>query len=264
VEKRGSRPLAKRRRKVMATRRSRPLARPRDVRAIILDVEGTTTPIAFVTQTLFPYARAHLHSSLNRHASAEVLDRLRAERRQESDHSAPAWSDQSQVVSAIAYVEWLMDRDRKSPALKELQGRIWEDGYRSGELIGEVFPDVPVALERWHRAGIHAGIFSSGSVLAQQLLFRHSSAGDLTRFLRWHFDTAIGAKGEPESYARIVFEVGAIPGEILFVSDIVRELDAARVAGMETRLSERPGNASQPAHDHRVVATFDDIALTSG
>ena len=152
-----------------------------------------------------------------------------------------------------------MDRDRKSPALKELQGRIWKDGYRSGELIGEVFPDVPVALGRWHRLGIPVGIFSSGSVLAQQLLFRHSAAGDLTRFLRWHFDTAVGAKGEPESYRRIASAVDAAPEQILFVSDIVRELDAARAAGMQTRLSERPGNATPPKHHHPVVRTFDQI-----
>jgi enolase-phosphatase E1 len=238
-------------------------------RAIILDIEGTTTPIAFVTTTLFPYARRHLREYLEAggDGASDAIARLRAGHQLESDRSAPSWSDGSADArrdAAIAYVEWLMDRDRKSPALKDLQGRIWEEGYRRGELVGEVFPDVPVALERWHRAGIHTGIFSSGSVLAQQLLFRHSSAGDLTRYLRWHFDTAIGAKGEVESYARIASEVGAITGEILFVSDSVRELDAARASGMQTRLSERPGNAVQPKHDHAVVRTFDDIAMTSG
>ncbi len=231
------------------------------IRAIILDIEGTTTPIAFVTETLFPYARAHLRSYLDGHgtASTDVLERLRAERHQESDPSAPPWADASHMASAIAYVEWLMDRDRKSPALKELQGRIWEHGYRTGELIGEVFPDVPVALERWQRAGISAGIFSSGSVLAQQLLFGHSSAGNLRQFLKWHFDTSIGAKGEAESYKRIADRVGERPAQILFVSDILRELDAARAAGMQTRLSERPGNALQPKNDHPVVRTFDEI-----
>jgi enolase-phosphatase E1 len=234
------------------------------VRAIILDIEGTTTPIAFVTETLFPYARAHLRSYWTAHGAvcAVVAERLREERRQEADRSAPLWSDASpeaRTASIIAYVEWLMDRDRKSPALKELQGRIWEEGYQSGELIGELFPDVPAALDRWRRADIPAGIFSSGSVLAQQLLFRHSSAGDLTRLLRWHFDTAVGAKGESESYTRIASAVGLPPGHVLFVSDIVRELDAARAAGMQTRLSERPGNAVTPKHDHRIVRTFDDI-----
>lgn len=239
------------------------------VRAILLDIEGTTTPIAFVTKRLFPYARTHLTSYLNSHraACADVIDRLRAERHQEADESPPSWSDASEearIRSATEYVDWLMDRDRKSPALKELQGRIWKDGYRSGELLGEVFPDIPVALERWHRLGIPVGIFSSGSVLAQRLLFRHSSFGDLTSFLRWHFDTAVGAKGEPESYTRIASTVGEAPEHILFVSDIVRELDAARAAGMQTRLSERPGNAVTPRHDHAIVRSFDEIAPTSG
>jgi len=231
------------------------------VRAIILDIEGTTTPIAFVTETLFPYARAHLHTYLGTHeaACAGVLDRLSAERRQESDGSAPPWSDDSPLPSAIAYVEWLMDRDRKSPALKDLQGQIWEAGYRDGELIGQVFPDVPAALDRWRRAGIPAGIFSSGSALAQRLLFRHSSAGDLTPFLRWHFDTSIGSKREPSSYARIASTVGVASTGILFVSDVVGELDAARTSGMQTILSDRPGNAVVPFHEHHVVRTFHDI-----
>jgi enolase-phosphatase E1 len=234
------------------------------VRAILLDIEGTTTPIAFVTKRLFPYARTHLTSYLNSHraACADVIDRLRAERHQEADESPPSWSDASEAArirSAIEYVDWLMDRDRKSPALKELQGRIWKDGYRSGELIGEVFPDVPVALGRWHQLGIPVGIFSSGSVLAQRLLFRHSSFGDLTSFLRWHFDTAVGAKGESESYTRIASTVGEAPEHILFVSDIVRELDAARAAGMQTMLSERPGNAQPPPHQHRVIMTFEQL-----
>jgi enolase-phosphatase E1 len=239
------------------------------VRAIILDIEGTTTPIAFVAETLFPYARAHLASYLDAHWAdcVDAIERLRAEHHQEKDPLVTPWSEESRGTrraSVIAFVEWLMDRDRKSPALKELQGRIWEHGYRHGELIGEVFPDVPTALARWHRAGVPVGIFSSGSVLAQQLLFRHSSAGDLTRFLRWHFDTGIGAKGERESYTRIVTEVGATSAEILFVSDVVRELDAARASGMQTLLAARPGNAVQPKHDHPVVRTFDEIALTSG
>jgi enolase-phosphatase E1 len=231
------------------------------VRAIILDIEGTTTPIAFVTETLFPYARAHLHTYLDAHeaASADVLDRLRVERQQESDASAPPWSDASRRASAIGYLEWLMGRDRKSPALKDLQGRIWEEGYRDGELIGQVFSDVPAALDRWRRAGIAAGIFSSGSVLAQRLLFRHSSAGDLTPFLRWHFDTAIGSKRDPSSYARIASAVGVASPELLFVSDIVGELDAARASGMQTILSDRPGNAVAPFHDHYVIRTFHDI-----
>ena len=187
---------------------------------ILLDIEGTTTPIAFVTETLFPYARARLPAFLAREGRASETAAFLAE----------------------------MDRDSKSTGLKELQGRIWEEGYASGELTGVVFDDVPRAFERWHAAGIPIGIFSSGSVLAQQRLFRHSTAGDLTRFLRWHFDTAVGPKQAPSSYTRIAEAVQRRPAEIVFVSDVAGELDAARDAGMQTIMTVRPGNAPQPAH----------------
>jgi len=236
----------------------------RKPRAIILDIEGTTTPIAFVTKTLFPYARRHLRSFLDHDgdASSDVIARLHAEHGHEPDPSSPPWSDDSPAArraSAIAYVGWLMDRDRKSPALKELQGRIWDAGYRSRELVGEVFTDVPSALQRWQRDGIGVGIFSSGSVLAQKLLFGYSSSGDLTRYLRWYFDTGIGAKGDPESYARIASHVAMPPADVLFVSDALRELDAARTAGMQTAMSIRDGNPQQPPHDHPIVTSFDEI-----
>ena len=236
----------------------------RKPRAIILDIEGTTTPIAFVTKTLFPYARRHLRSFLDHDgdASSDVIARLHAEHEHEPDASSPPWSDDSPAArraSAIAYVGWLMDRDRKSPALKDLQGRIWDAGYRSRELVGEVFADVPSALQRWQRDGIGVGIFSSGSVLAQKLLFGYSSSGDLTRYLRWYFDTGIGAKGDPESYARIASHVAMPPADVLFVSDALRELDAARTAGMQTAMSIRDGNPQQPPHDHPVVSSFDEL-----
>ena len=154
----------------------------------------------------------------------------------------------------------LMDQDSKAPALKELQGHVWEDGYQTGELIGAVFADVRPALERWRESGIDVGIFSSGSVLAQKLLFGHSSAGDLTPLLRWHFDTAVGAKSDPDSYRRIAASIGHPPGDVLFVSDIVAELDAARTAGMQTALSVRPGNAPIAGdHRHRSVSSFEEM-----
>ena len=139
-----------------------------------------------------------------------------------------------------------MDRDRKSTALKSVQGLIWEEGYRDGDLLGEVFADVPAALARWRAQRIDTGIFSSGSVLAQQLLFRHSSAGDLTSVLRWHFDTTTGPKTDPESYRRIAATMGIPAARVLFVSDMTAELDAALRAGMQTRLALRPGNRPPP------------------
>ena len=239
------------------------------IQAILLDIEGTTTPISFVVHVLFPYARTHLRRHLDEHASsstyASLLDQLREEHAadQRGREPVPAWVDASPPArrdSAASYAEWLMDRDRKSTPLKILQGKIWDEGYQRGELVGEVFADVPQALSRWHAQGTPVSIFSSGSVLAQQLLFRHSSAGDLTPFLRWHFDTTTGKKTESDSYRRIAAAMNMAPQAIVFVSDIVAELDAARDAGLQTRLSIRPGNAPlPPAQGHAVIRTFDEL-----
>ena len=237
------------------------------IAAIILDIEGTTTPIAFVTGTLFPYARRHLRDYLREHAASadmdSLIERFQAEWGRDKEAGAPAWVDTppaARVESVAAYGVWLMDRDRKSTALKALQGLIWQDGYRRGEIVGEVFDDVPSAFERWREMGLPIGIFSSGSVLAQTLLFRHSSAGDLTRYLRWQFDTTTGAKADPESYRRIAADIGAAPGAVLFVSDAIAELDAARSAGMWTILSIRPGNATLASDNgHRRVTSFDEV-----
>jgi enolase-phosphatase E1 len=225
---------------------------------ILLDIEGTTTPIAFVTETLFPYARTHLPGYLEQHGGTPECRRAVARLHDEYEHDrergepVPPWSPP-------AYLAWLMDRDRKSPALKELQGRVWEEGYRNGTLVGQVFEDVPRALARWRDSGVAVGIYSSGSVRAQQWLFRRSNAGDLTPFLSWHFDTAVGAKRESGSYARIAEDVNIAAEEVLFVSDVAAELDAARDAGMRTAMIVRPGNAPQPAHDHRTIASFDEL-----
>jgi enolase-phosphatase E1 len=238
------------------------------LRAIVLDIEGTTTPVAFVYEKLFPYARSRLRRYLQAHGgSAEcqsIVARLRQEHETDIRESpdVPAWDDSAVARddSVSRYVTWLMDHDRKSPGLKELQGRIWEEGYTTGELVGEVFDDVPRALHRWRDAGIGVGIFSSGSVLAQKLLFGHSSAGDLTPLLRWHFDTSVGPKSEAESYRRIASIIGEPSSKILFVSDVVRELEAARLAGLQTILCIRPGNAPPPSHhDHSTIRSFDEL-----
>jgi enolase-phosphatase E1 len=238
---------------------------------ILLDIEGTTTPIAFVTQVLFPYARTHLRSYLYRHGNSAPYLALMAAFREEhaADERAgepvlPWSATQTDARPSVqAYAEWLMDHDRKSPALKELQGYIWEEGYQRGELVGQVYDDVPRAFQRWRRENVRLGIFSSGAVLAQRWLFRCSSAGDLSSFLHWYFDTHTGSKQEPGSYTRIAEEVGELPPDILFVSDVVSELNAARTAGLGTIMSMRPGNAPQPPHDHRIVQSFDEITASS-
>jgi enolase-phosphatase E1 len=222
------------------------------VKAVILDIEGTTTPIAFVTDVLFPYAHTHLRAYLDAHAGQPAHESLIARLRE----------DVPPLVGGgpMASVEWLMDRDSKSTALKELQGMICEEGYRRGELVAQVFPDVRPALERWRAQQIGAGIYSSGSVFAQQLLFGHTADGDLTPLLRWHFDTRVGAKGDSASYRRIVDAIQQPAASCLFLSDVPRELDAAQQAGLQVRLVIRPGNAPPPpGHGFESIHTFDDI-----
>jgi enolase-phosphatase E1 len=213
---------------------------------ILLDIEGTTTPISFVYETLFPYARAHLKQFLDNHAESKDLHqdlvRLSKENLAEKSSHAPAISEAHSLSQAYAYLVWLMDEDRKSPALKSIQGKIWAEGYASGQLITTVFPDVPAAFERWHKGGRRIAIYSSGSVLAQKLLFQYSQAGDLTRWVNAYFDTAIGAKTEPTSYRRIAQALGVDPHEIVFLSDSPAELDAAALAGLHVRLTIRPRN----------------------
>ncbi len=167
----------------------------------------------------------------------------------------PPWGDDAAAVAA--YSQWLMDRDRKSTGLKSLQGKIWEEGYRAGDLRGEVYPDVPPALERWRRQGIDIAIFSSGSVQAQRSLFTSTAAGDLTRFIRAYFDTTTGPKTAPQSYTRIAAALERSPSEVLFLSDIGAELDAARTAGMRTALCVRTPGSAPSTGAHPVVHSFD-------
>ena len=242
------------------------------IRAILLDIEGTTTPIAFVTRVLFPYARKRLRAHLDAHAGSPeyqaLLTGLAEERllSMRGGDTVPPWADAppaARLASAAAFVEWLMDRDRKSTWLKELQGRIWEAGYERGEISGDVFSDVRPALQSWQTQGIEVGIFSSGSVLAQQLLFRHSSAGDLTRYVRWYFDTHMGAKGDPGSYRRIAATIGTSVDTVMFLSDVPRELDAASTAGMQVRLVVRPGNAPVRRNSaYQAIRSLDEIAFS--
>jgi enolase-phosphatase E1 len=163
------------------------------------------------------------------------------------------------MASVAAYVRWLMDHDRKSTPLKSLQGKIWEQGYRAGELRGEVYPDVPPALERWRGRGIEIAIFSSGSIQAQRDLFAHATAGDLTRLIRAYFDTTTGPKQAAQSYARIATALERSPAEMLFVSDVGAELDAARTAGMQTALCVRAAGTKMPSGAHPSIRTFDEV-----
>jgi enolase-phosphatase E1 len=222
---------------------------------ILMDIEGTTTPIAFVHEVLFPFARARVKDYLEKNYEVETVQKdliqLRGEQREDqaanrNPPSLKTGSVQEAIDSIVSYVFWLMDQDRKSTGLKALQGRIWQEGYAAGELQSEVFPEVAPALVGWHTAGFRLSIFSSGSVLAQKLLFAHTKAGDLTKFLDCYFDTATGSKSDARSYRDIATALQQAPEQILFISDVLAELDAARTAGMKTLLCVRPGNRDQP------------------
>ena len=234
----------------------------REVGALLLDIEGTTTPVAFVYEVLFPFARRHMQDFIPRNfARADIrrdLEELRVEceKDRKQGHNPPEWRDE--IDSSVAYMHWLMDHDRKSTALKSLQGKIWEAGYRAEELEGDVYDDVPRAFARWRDEGRRIAIFSSGSVLAQQLLFAHSNKGDLSRFIAAYFDTTTGPKNQAESYKRIAHAMGFLPAEILFCSDVAAELDAAHRAGLQTALCVREGEGPVGAA-HPVTHTFDEL-----
>lgn len=234
--------------------------KPKPPKLFLLDVEGTIAPISLVYEQLFPYARAHFQQYLQLHAAdsgvMSDLAMLVEENAAETDPEAPGFTQREYWEEAIPYLNWLMDRDRKSTALKSLQGRIWQGGFESDELKGTLFDDVPGAFERWSSTG-QIAIYSSGSVAAQLLLLRHSSFGDLTPMIAGYFDTRTGSKTAKESYASIATAMGCDPSGIMFFSDAVRELDAAREAGCHTRLVMREGNAPvDDAHGHRMIKTF--------
>jgi enolase-phosphatase E1 len=224
------------------------------IRAILLDIEGTTTPIAFVHEVLFSYARDHVKEFLASDVDAEDIARLREEQ------TADLNNGEQPPMPLDAYVEWLIARDRKSTGLKSLQGKIWRRGYTDGSLKSQVYADVAPAFARWRARGLGISIFSSGSVLAQQLLFAHTDAGDLTEFIDQYFDTNVGKKHEAASYRGIAEALSLPADEILFISDVVAELDAANEAGMQPLLSTRPGNPPQQAAEkYRTIHTFENL-----
>jgi enolase-phosphatase E1 len=212
---------------------------------LLLDIEGTTTPITFVHDVLFPYARTRLPDFIAVHrGQPDVLDaiaRLRAEHTADARAGVgvPDWPD-SDDRGLVRYLEFLMDRDRKSPGLKVLQGLIWDEGYRRGDLHGVVFDTVVPAMRRCRAAGKRIAIYSSGSVLAQRLLFSTTPDGDLTTMIDGFFDTGVGAKVEPASYSRIASLLGVAPGEILFLTDATAEVTAARAAGVQAVIVTSP------------------------
>jgi len=210
------------------------------VKAILTDIEGTTTSLSFVADVLFPYARAHLPAYVAAHPAetAPILAEVAA-------------SEPGEPTATL--LRWI-DEDRKATPLKTLQGMIWADGYASGAFTGHVYADAVAALRRWHAAGVALYVFSSGSVAAQKLLFAHSDAGDLTPLFSGYFDTTTGPKREAASYAKIAEAIGAAASEVLFLSDIAEEVAAARDSGMQALLIDRAGDAGD-------IARFDDVPV---
>lgn len=235
-------------------------------RVLLLDIEGTTTPIDFVYKTLFPFASRRLEPFLREHSrDVEIRSLLQdLQTQNELDRAQglhpPAWrsdSEEALLTSSIAYAQWLIDKDSKYTALKSLQGKIWQEGFAKGELRGQVYPDVPPAFERWRRQGRKICIYSSGSVLAQQLLFRTVVSGDLTPHIARFFDTQTGIKASPESYTRIASSLGRDPREFLFISDSAKEIEAAQFAEMQAVLCDR--DAPDAATASEIICSFDEV-----
>lgn len=236
-------------------------------RIILLDIEGTTSSVRFVYDEMFPYVRRELAEFLGRRAGNEsvvaaaqqiALDGGKKTLRElvgEND-LIPEAAQQRLTAEVLRQ----MDADLKATGLKELQGQVWEAGFQSGELLAHVYDDVPPALKRWKDRGQDLYIYSSGSTQAQKLFFGHTIAGNLLPLLSGHYDTTIGSKREAASYTRIAAEVSRPPADILFLSDITAELDAAQDAGLRTGLLLRPGNAPQNNdRGHAAISSFAKI-----
>ncbi|MDE0854688.1 MAG: acireductone synthase [Nevskia sp.] len=224
------------------------------IKAIVTDIEGTTSSIDFVHQSLFPYAKAHLRAFLRAHASEPaVAGQIRETGRIEGR--------ELDVEQAATVLERWIDEDRKLTPLKALQGMIWAQGYAAGELKGHVYPDTPVHLRRWHQQGKRLYVYSSGSVEAQKLIFGHSDAGDLTPLFSGYFDTRIGGKREADSYRAILKELALPGGDVLFLSDVGEELDAARSAGLHTCQLLRDAQA-RPFAQHPQARDFAEVSVS--
>ncbi len=236
--------------------------------AVLLDIEGTTTSISFVYDVLFPFARTHVESFIEENWGKDEIrtdislffqqyQKDLADGREDIFEFPKSGSGQKKALLENFFMQ--MDSDRKLSCLKSLQGKIWLQGYLDGELKGHVYPDVPKAMTRWFSDNIGIYIYSSGSVAAQKLLFSHSISGDLCPLISGYFDTLTGAKQDAISYKKISNSIGFEPQQILFLTDKVSEAEAATAAGMNVRISLRPGNPSQPEHSHRTIQSFSEI-----
>lgn len=226
------------------------------IKYIITDVEGTTTSINFVHQTLFPFAKDNLVSFCQKNSDKDFVKSAIAETKRTVKEEENIDISDSEALEKLLY--WISS-DRKHPALKSLQGHIWEEGYTSGEIKGHVYEDVLPALKAWTDSGIKVGVYSSGSVKAQHLIYEFSEKGNLRPYFSFHFDTKVGHKREVSSYVNILKELNAKAEETLFLSDIKEELDAAREVGIQTIQLIRQDDVI--IGDHQQVQNFSQIQL---
>jgi enolase-phosphatase E1 len=233
------------------------------IKAILLDIEGTTTPINFVHKTLFPFAKAKLNNFVRENFDQikDEISQLKTEYKLDFQNQIYGRKfDENSPESVSNYLKFLIEVDRKSTPLKNLQGKIWQAGYETGELKSEVFADVASAFECWKSQNKKIAIYSLEGILAQKLLLAYTNFGDLNSFISNYFDTNFGDKKESESYQKIAKEMKLKPAEILFVSDSLAELDAAQTAGLQTLLSIRAGNGIvQSPINHDAIASFEDL-----
>ena len=237
---------------------------------LLLDIEGTTCPVSFVSDILFPFATKHLSSYIKQHWNKNSQDKAIQEANEEwsADHSAESMRIKKQLSQGeiqeidglIQYLKHLISIDKKSTALKDLQGKIWEYGYNNGELKSVLFPETAECLRQWHEQGLTLSVYSSGSIQAQKLLYRHSTNGNLEGFFSQWFDTNTGPKKSTESYTVIAQEINCPPDNIWFASDNGAECDAARSAGMHTLFSLRDGNPDRDPRDHLVIESLCEVS----
>lgn len=228
-----------------------------EIRAIVTDIEGTTSSISFVRDVLFPYARKRLPAFVETHGDRPDVQHWLHEAAREA---GLVEATRQEIIELL--LGWI-DQDRKSTALKALQGMIWKDGYEAGDYRAHMYPEVAARLRDWRAEGIRLYVYSSGSVPAQQLFFRYSEAGDLTPLFAGYFDTETGPKREAESYRRIAAAIDEQPRHLLFLSDIVEELDAAREAGFHAGWLVRPPQGLPDSPSHPVYPDFNAIHLST-
>lgn len=233
-------------------------------KAILLDIEGTTSSVSFVYDVMFPQVRRDLSAFLEKNWEDVNVQLASDQIAQDAGHESLELFCAAMSLEPRACIEAevirLMDDDVKATGLKQLQGLIWRHGFESGEMKAHVYPEVPACLQRWREAGMDLRIYSSGSVQAQLLFFGHTEVGDLLPLFSGHYDTTIGSKKEASSYERIAKDWSIDPSDILFVSDVVAELDAAKASGFQTTLCERPGNAiADEEHGHETIKSFDEL-----